>query len=153
MVDVGQKPVERRVATAEARVTMSTHAAELLASGGLPKGDAAAVARVAAIIAAKRTPELIPLCHPLPIDGIDVDVTVDGVHAIVTATVRTSAKTGVEMEALTAVTVGALAVWDMVKGVDPNLQIDGVRLISKTKAPVSEETAGELQREVDPVTP
>jgi cyclic pyranopterin monophosphate synthase len=136
MVDVGAKPIERRVAVAQARVQMSAHAARLLATGGLPKGDAAAVARVAAIVAAKRTSELIPLCHPLPLDGIDVDVVVEGTCAVVSATVRTSAKTGVEMEALTAVTVGALAVWDMVKGVDPDLTIEGVRLLSKTKAPV-----------------
>lgn len=136
MVDVGGKPVVRRVAVAQARVRMSEHAAGLLASGGLPKGDAAAVARVAGIIAAKRTPELIPLCHPLPIDAVDVDVRVEGVEAIISATVRTSARTGVEMEALTAVTVAALAVWDMVKGVDPDLSIDGVRLVSKTKTPL-----------------
>jgi cyclic pyranopterin monophosphate synthase len=133
MVDVGAKPVQRRVATAQARVRMSARAAELLAEGGLPKGDAAAVSRVAAIIAAKRTSELIPLCHPLPIDAIDVDVRVEGEEAVISVTVCTNAKTGVEMEALTAATVGALAIWDMVKGVDPDLRIDGVRLLSKTK--------------------
>jgi cyclic pyranopterin monophosphate synthase len=133
MVDVGAKPVQRRVATAQARVRMSARAAELLAEGGLPKGDAAAVSRVAAIIAAKRTSELIPLCHPLPIDAIDVDVRVEGEEAVISVTVCTNAKTGVEMEALTAATVGALAIWDMVKGVDADLRIDGVRLLSKTK--------------------
>ncbi len=138
MVDVGAKPVQRRVATAQARVRMSARAAELLAEGGLPKGDAAAVSRVAAIIAAKRTSELIPLCHPLPIDAIDVDVRVEGEEAIISVTVCTSAKTGVEMEALTAATVGALAIWDMVKGVDRDLRIDGVRLLSKTKTPPGE---------------
>lgn len=133
MVGVGHKPPLARRATAEARVRMSALAARLFAGGELPKGDAVAVARIAGIMAAKRTPELIPLCHPLPIDRVAVDVTMDGDVAVVRATVETTARTGVEMEALTAASVAALAVWDMVKGVDPDLAIERVVLVEKVK--------------------
>ena len=135
MVGVGHKPVQVRVARAGATVRMSVEAARSITDGSLPKGDAAAVARVAAIMAAKRTSDLIPLCHPLPIERVAVDVSIDPDDAVVTvtATVETSAKTGVEMEALTAAAVGALAVYDMVKGVDRGVEITGVRLLEKTK--------------------
>ena len=135
MVGVGHKPLQRRVARAEALVRMSVEAARSITDGSLPKGDAAAVARVAGIMGAKRTPELIPLCHPLPIERAAVDVVADPGAGLVTiqATVETSAKTGVEMEALTAAAVAALAMYDMVKGVDRGVVIESVRLLEKTK--------------------
>lgn len=138
MVGVGHKPVQLRAARAEATVRMTPAAARAISDGSLPKGDAAAVARIAGIMAAKRTPELIPLCHPLPIERAAVDVTTapdDGLVTVV-ATVETSAKTGVEMEALTAAAVAALSVYDMVKGVDRDVEILGVRLLEKTKRDV-----------------
>jgi cyclic pyranopterin phosphate synthase len=135
MVDVGAKPPRPRAATAEALVRMTPAAARAIWDGTLPKGDAGAVARVAAIMAAKRTSDLIPLCHPLPIERVTVDIDGDpsAGEIRVRATVATTAKTGVEMEALTAAAVGALAVYDMVKGVDPGVEIAGVRLLEKTK--------------------
>jgi cyclic pyranopterin phosphate synthase len=135
MVGVGHKPLQRRVARAEALVRMSTDAARSISDGSLPKGDAGAVARVAGIMAAKRTPELIPLCHPLPIERAAVDVVVDPDAGLVTVhtTVETSAKTGVEMEALTGAAVAALAIYDMVKGVDRGVSIESIRLVEKTK--------------------
>ena len=135
MVGVGHKPLQRRIATAEAIVRMSPDAARSITDGTLPKGDAGAVARVAGIMAAKRTPDLIPLCHPLPIERAVVDVATDPGTGLVTikATVETSAKTGVEMEALTAATVAALAMYDMVKGVDRGVTIESIRLLEKTK--------------------
>jgi cyclic pyranopterin monophosphate synthase len=137
MVGVGHKPVQVRRAVAEGTVRMSPHAAALLDQGGLPKGDAAAVARVAGIMGAKRTSDLVPLCHPLPLDRVSVEVETDPAagEARVTATVETSARTGVEMEALTAVSVAALALYDMVKGVDKGVVIERVHLVSKTKEP------------------
>ncbi|MGD9696737.1 MAG: cyclic pyranopterin monophosphate synthase MoaC [Thermoleophilia bacterium] len=134
MVGVGHKPVVARRAVAEAIVRMAPATARVIAAGGLPKGDAAAVARIAGIMAAKRTPELVALCHPLPIDRAAVDVAVEADDGVVrvTATVETTARTGVEMEALTAASVAALNVWDLVKGVDPDLAIESVRLIEKT---------------------
>jgi cyclic pyranopterin phosphate synthase len=138
MVGVGHKPVQIRVARAEATVRMTAAAARSITEGSLPKGDAGAVARIAGIMAAKRTSDLIPLCHPLPIERVVVDVATDPDTGVVTvlATVETSAKTGVEMEALTAAAVGALAVYDMVKGVDRGVEITGVRLLRKTKGDV-----------------
>ncbi len=135
MVGVGHKPPVARRAVAEALVRMAPASARAMAEGTLPKGDAAAVARVAGIMAAKRTPELIALCHPLPIDRARVEVSVEADAGIVRirAEVETTARTGVEMEALTAATVAALNVWDLVKGIDPDLVIDGVRLLEKTK--------------------
>lgn len=132
MVDVAAKQPTVRRAVAEATVAMPPAVAEAFFGGTLPKGDALAVVRIAAIQAAKKTPDLIPLCHPLPIDAIDVDVarTTDG--ATITATVSTTARTGVEMEAMTAVSVGALACYDMVKGLDKGVHIDRVRLLRKT---------------------
>ena len=118
MVDVSGKDVTARVAVASGRVLLSGAVIGLLRGEGVPKGDALGIARVAGIMAAKRTPDLVPLCHPLAISGVTVDLTVadDGVD--ITATVRTSDRTGVEMEALTAVSVAALTVVDMVKAVD-----------------------------------
>jgi cyclic pyranopterin phosphate synthase len=139
MVGVGHKPVQIRRARAQAQVRMTTDAARAISDGALPKGDAAAVARIAGIMGAKRTSDLIPLCHPLPIERASVDVTTSPDEGLVTieATVETSAKTGVEMEALTAAAVAALAVYDMVKGVDRGVEILGVRLLEKTKTDVA----------------
>jgi cyclic pyranopterin phosphate synthase len=131
MVDVGGKPHERRRAVARAFVRMKLETARTLRE--LPKGDALAAAQLAGVMAAKRTAELIPLCHPLPISHIDlaVDVREEGVEIV--AAVETTAQTGVEMEALTAATVAALTVYDMAKGVDPEMVIDEVQVLEKSK--------------------
>ncbi len=134
MVDVGAKAVSRRRAVARARVRMAATTAERLRS--LPKGDALTVARIAGIQAAKRTSELIPLCHPLPLTLVEVDLAVDGEGVTIEAAAETAAQTGVEMEALTAAAVAALTVYDMAKAVDKAMRIDGVELVSKTKEPV-----------------
>jgi cyclic pyranopterin phosphate synthase len=131
MVDVSAKPETERVAVAGCRVLLARSTLELLASGGLPKGDALAVARVAGIMGAKRTPDLIPLCHPLPITGVEVDLAVEADGVRITATVRTTGRTGVEMEALTAAATAALALYDMVKGVQRDARVDGLRLLAK----------------------
>ena len=132
MVDVSGKDVTVRTATASGRVLVSAEVVALLRGDGVPKGDAIAVARIAGIQAAKKTPDLVPLCHPLAIHGVEVDLRVgdDAVH--VTATVRTADRTGVEMEALTAVSVAALAVIDMVKGLDKSVRIADVQLEAKS---------------------
>jgi cyclic pyranopterin phosphate synthase len=131
MVDVGGKPNERRRATARAFVRMTSETAARLRE--LPKGDALATAQIAGIMAAKRTAELIPLCHPLPLSHVDVDVQVaeDGVE--ITASAQTTAQTGVEMEALTAAAVAALTVYDMAKAIDPDMAVEEIRLLEKTK--------------------
>jgi cyclic pyranopterin phosphate synthase len=134
MVDVGGKPLSRRRAVAEGRVRMAAATAEQL--GSLPKGDALATAQLAGIMAAKRTSELIPLCHPLPLTRIDVRLEVEEAAVRIEAVVETTAQTGVEMEALTAVSVAALTVYDMAKAVDKGMQIDAVTLVEKTKEPV-----------------
>jgi cyclic pyranopterin phosphate synthase len=131
MVDVSAKVESERVATAGCRVLLSPATLELLVAGGLPKGDALAVARVAGIMGAKRTPELIPLCHPLPLTGVEVDLRVEADAVAVTATVRTTARTGVEMEALTAAATAALTLYDMVKAVERDARVDGLRLYAK----------------------
>lgn len=134
MVDVTAKDVTTREATARCRVTVSAEVAELLAAGEMPKGDALAVARIAAIQATKRTPDLIPLCHPIAVHGVDVDVTLHRAAAPyveILATVRTADRTGVEMEALTAAAVGGLTVIDMIKGKDRMAAIDEVVLLEK----------------------
>jgi len=135
MVDVTGKDVTTRSATARSRITISTEVARLLQTGGLPKGDALAVARIAAIQATKRTPDLIPLCHPIAVHGVDVEVAVveapDGPYVEILATVRTADRTGVEMEALTAAAVGGLTVIDMVKGRDRAAAIAEVVLLEK----------------------
>jgi cyclic pyranopterin monophosphate synthase len=132
MVDVSGKDVTVRTATATGRVLVSRDVVALLRDGGLPKGDALAVARIAGIQAAKRTPDLVPLCHPLAISGVSVDLSVTDEAVEITATVRTTDRTGVEMEALTAVAVAALTVVDMVKAVDKAAVISDVRLESKS---------------------
>jgi cyclic pyranopterin monophosphate synthase len=132
MVDVTDKDVTVRTATASGRVLVSAEVVRLLRGEGMPKGDVLAVARIAGIQGAKRTPELIPLCHPLALHGVTVDVSVADDAVEVVATVRTADRTGVEMEALTAVSVAALTVVDMVKAVDKGAVITDIRLESKT---------------------
>jgi len=132
MVDVTAKAVTVRTATATGRVLISAEVVALLRGEGLPKGDALATARIAGIQGAKRTPDLIPLCHPLALHGVSVDLRVADDCVEITATVRTADRTGVEMEALTAVAVAALTVIDMVKAVDKSAEIAGVRLLTKT---------------------
>ena len=132
MVDVSDKDVTTRTATARGTVLLSPEAVAALRDQTLPKGDVLAVARIAAIQAAKRTPDLIPLCHPLPLSAVRVELEVvdEGVHLEVA--VRTTSRTGVEMEALTAVSVGALAVIDMTKAVDKHATITDVRVVAKS---------------------
>lgn len=132
MVDVSDKPVTSREATASGRVLISPEVVALLRGDGVPKGDALGVARVAGIMAAKKTPELIPLCHPLAISGVTVSLEVEDDAVLISATVRTTDRTGVEMEALTAVSVAALTVIDMVKAVDKGASIANVQLDAKT---------------------
>jgi cyclic pyranopterin phosphate synthase len=134
MVDVGDKPLSRRRAVARGRVRMAPATAERLRA--LPKGDALTVARIAAIQAAKRTSELIPLCHPLPLTNVEVTLEVDADGVAIEAAAETTAQTGVEMEALTAVAVAGLTVYDMAKAIDREMQIDEIVLVSKTKDPV-----------------
>jgi cyclic pyranopterin phosphate synthase len=131
MVDVGGKPVSRRRAVARAFVRMSSGTAERLSE--LPKGDALATAQLAGIMAAKRTSELIPLCHPLPLTYVDVRLEVEDAGVAVEATAQTTAQTGVEMEALTAASVAALTVYDMAKAIDEGMVVEDVRLLEKTK--------------------
>jgi cyclic pyranopterin monophosphate synthase len=137
MVDVGGKPESERTAVAEGAVRMSQEAFDLVAAQAAPKGDVLAVAEVAGVMAAKRTGELIPLCHPLGLDLVEVEARLEpelpGVR--VRATAKVTARTGVEMEALTAVAVACLTVYDMVKAVDRRMVIEDVRLVSKTKRP------------------
>jgi len=132
MVDVTAKDVTARVAVASGRVLVSAEVVRLLRGEGVPKGDALGVARVAGIMAAKRTPDLVPLCHPLAISGVTVDLEVDDDAVSIRATVRTSDRTGVEMEALTAVSVAALTIVDMVKAVDKAAVITDVRVEAKS---------------------
>ncbi|QBR92339.1 cyclic pyranopterin monophosphate synthase MoaC [Nocardioides euryhalodurans] len=132
MVDVSGKAVTDRQAVATGRVLVSPRVVELLRGEGVPKGDALAVARLAGIMGAKQTPSLIPLCHPLAISGVTVELAVDDDAVGITATVRTTDRTGVEMEALTAVSVAALTVVDMVKAVDKGAVITDVRIESKS---------------------
>ena len=131
MVDVSQKAVTSRTATASGRVLVSPEVVALLRGEGVPKGDALGVARLAGIMGAKATPSLVPLCHPLSISGVDVDLSVTDEGVDITATVRTTDRTGVEMEALTAVSVAALTVIDMVKAVDKAAVITDVRVEAK----------------------
>ena len=142
MVDVGSKEPSQRTAVAVARVAMAAATRDALIGGSLPKGDALATVRIAAIQGAKRTSDLIPLCHPLALDGVDVSVDPidDGVQIRVTA--RIHARTGVEMEAMTGAAVGALALYDMIKGVDRSAAVNGVMLIHKSGG-----TSGEWNRE------
>lgn len=132
MVDVSAKPATAREATATGRITMSAEAATAIREGAVKKGDVIAVARVAGIMAAKRTADLIPLCHPLPLSGVTLDLTIaeDGVTA--SATARTTHSTGVEMEAMTAVSVALLTIYDMAKALDRGMVIGEVRLLAKS---------------------
>lgn len=134
MVDVGEKPVTPREAVAEGRVVMSPEAFALVRDNAVAKGDVLAVARLAGIGGAKRTAELVPLCHTLPLDVVEVNAEADaGLPGVrITARVKATARTGVEMEALTAVSVACLTVYDMVKAVDRGMRIEGIRLLSKT---------------------
>jgi cyclic pyranopterin phosphate synthase len=131
MVDVTEKAASDRIAVAAGSLRTSGQVVELIAAGGLAKGDALATARVAAILAAKRTSDLIPLCHQLALTGVDVDFTVRETDVDITATVRSTDRTGVEMEALTAVSVAALTLYDMIKAVDPAARIDDIRVLRK----------------------
>ena len=131
MVDVTGKPATARSATARGIVHTTAEVIGMIASGGLPKGDALATARIAGIQAAKRTHELVPLCHQLALSGVDVDFVIGDSDVEITASVRSTDRTGVEMEALTAVSVAALTVYDMIKAVDPAARIDGIRVLRK----------------------
>ncbi len=133
MVDVSRKAVTDREAVASARVKMKPETLNLILQGGIPKGDVFSAARIAGIMAAKRTHELIPLCHPIPLSAIDIRVEVAGdTEVLLFASVKTTWQTGVEMEALTAVSVTALTIYDMCKAVDRGMEINAVRLESKT---------------------
>jgi cyclic pyranopterin phosphate synthase len=131
MVDVTGKDATKRTAVAVGTLSTRADVIELIATGGLPKGDALATARIAGILAAKRTSDLIPLCHQLALTGVDVDFEVRSTDVGITATVRTTDRTGVEMEALTAVSVAALTLYDMLKAVDPAARIEGIRVVRK----------------------
>jgi cyclic pyranopterin phosphate synthase len=132
MVDVGDKPLSRRRAVARAVLRVAPETASRL--GSLPKGDAIAVAKVAGIMAAKRTSELIPLCHPLPLSHVGVEIEVGDEQVEIVAAAETTAQTGVEMEALVAASVAALTVYDMAKAIDSSMEIAEVRLLEKTKS-------------------
>lgn len=134
MVDVGDKAATARKAIAQGRIKMKPETFKLVQGGNGPKGDVLGPARIAGIMAAKRTAELIPLCHPLPLDFVGVDFTLDEAASeiIATAEARTSGKTGVEMEALTAVSVALLTIYDMAKAVDRAMEISGIYLVEKT---------------------
>lgn len=132
MVDVGDKADTRRVAVARATVVMSPDLTDRFFSGNLPKGDAAAVARIAGITGAKKTSDLIPLCHPISLSGVEVSLQRAGQGVEITATVSTTGPTGVEMEAMTAVTTAALTVYDMVKSLERNVTIESVQLLRKS---------------------
>ena len=134
MVDVTGKDATKRTAVAAGTLVTRADVVELIASGGLPKGDALATARVAGILAAKRTSDLIPLCHQLALTGVDIDFEIGSAETgtvEITATVRSTDRTGVEMEALTAVSVAALTLYDMIKAVDPAARIDDIRVLRK----------------------
>jgi cyclic pyranopterin phosphate synthase len=143
MVDVSDKEVTHRTATARAVVTMQPDTAQLISAGGMAKGDVLAVAQVAGVMAAKRTPDLIPLCHPLPISGVDLqfDLDVERARLEIQATVRVTSRTGVEMEALTAASVAALTIYDMCKAVDRGMSIGPIELVHKAGG-----KSGEFQR-------
>ncbi|PQV65162.1 cyclic pyranopterin monophosphate synthase subunit MoaC [Abditibacterium utsteinense] len=134
MIDVGAKETTRREATASGAIRMKPETAQMTQSATLPKGNALETARVAAILAAKNTPQIIPLCHPLLLSGVDCDFEIDLENGVITATasVRCSGQTGVEMEALTAVSAALLTIYDMTKGVDETLEIENIVLRKKT---------------------
>ncbi|MDE0170982.1 MAG: cyclic pyranopterin monophosphate synthase MoaC [bacterium] len=132
MVDVGDKPVNERRAAAEAVLVASAATLDLIFDGGLPKGDAIGTARLAGIMAAKKTSELIPLCHPLSLTDVTVDVSRSTTGARIRTTVRTADRTGAEMEAMTAAAVASLTLYDMVKGIERGVQVERLRLLSKS---------------------
>ena len=132
MIDVGDKAVTRRRAVARAVVVLAPSAADRLRDGTLPKGDALTVCRVAAIMAAKRTPDLLPLCHPLPLSHVGVEATQDGTRVTFDVTCETTAQTGVEMEAMTAAGAAALCLYDMTKGIDATGFIESIALLRKS---------------------
>lgn len=132
MVDVGSKSISRREAVATATVSMTPETRTALFGGGVPKGDALAVARVAAIQGVKKTPDLIPLCHPIAVDSVAVDIAETDGGAVLTVTAGTSGRTGVEMEAMTGASIGALALYDMIKGMDRSATIESIALQVKT---------------------
>jgi len=131
MVDVSDKAATARTATAVGTVRTTAEVIALIATGGLPKGDALATARIAGILAAKRTGDLIPLCHQLALTGVDIDFEIGSSAIELTVTVRTTDRTGVEMEALTAVSVAALTIYDMIKAVDPAAHLDDIHVVAK----------------------
>ncbi len=147
MVDVGAKPETERMAAAAGTVYMQPETLRLIRDGALKKGDVLTVAKIAGIMAAKRTSDLIPLCHPIPLTKIDVDISLDeDADAVrITAVARTIGKTGVEMEALTAVTVAALTIYDMAKAVDRGMRLSDIRLLEKQGGQHGDYTAGETK--------
>ena len=134
MVDVGEKPISQRVAVAGARVLVNENTFSLIKSGGMKKGDVLTVAQIAGVMGAKRTPDIIPMCHPILMDGINLDLSLDEerLSVEIRAEVRCDGRTGVEMEALSAVSIAALTVYDMCKAVQKDMVISDIRLISKT---------------------
>jgi len=134
MVDVGEKPINQRVAVAGARVLVNENTFSLIKSGGMKKGDVLTVAQIAGVMGAKRTPDIIPMCHPILMDGINLDLSLDEerLSVEIKAEVRCDGRTGVEMEALSAVSIAALTVYDMCKAVQKDMVISDIRLISKT---------------------
>jgi len=134
MVDVGDKPIQKRTAKARGTILLKPETLDLIRQNAVKKGDVPAVARIAGIQAAKQTPNLIPLCHTLILDHVDVSIELSDDRAVVTATVNCTGRTGAEMEALTAVTVALLTIYDMCKAVDNTMQIDNVRLLEKVKS-------------------
>ena len=135
MVDVSAKPISAREAVAVGRISLNAEARELISKNKIAKGNVFATARIAGIQAAKKTPELIPLCHGLNLSHVDIDISLGGEGVEVKCTVRTAAQTGVEMEALTGVSVALLTIYDMCKAVDKKMEISGIRLLSKKKTP------------------
>jgi cyclic pyranopterin phosphate synthase len=133
MVDVGDKPMTRREAVAEGFITLQPATLAAITAGSVPKGEVLNTARIAGILAAKRCGEMIPLCHPLPLESVAIDFDLQQSRIRIQATARVTAKTGVEMEALTAVSVAALTIYDMCKSIDKQMVIEGIRLLSKTK--------------------
>ena len=134
MVDVGEKPISQRVAVAAGRVNVKEHTFALIKSGGMKKGDVLTVAQIAGVMGAKRTPDLIPMCHPILMDGINLELSLDEsrLSVEITATVSCDGRTGVEMEALTAVSTAALTVYDMCKAVQKDMTITDIRLLKKS---------------------
>jgi len=138
MVNVGQKPDQRRIAEASGFIQLQSATVQALRDRALPKGDVLTVAKIAGIQAAKRTSELIPLCHPLPLQGVDIRFTLENDGIQIHVTIETTGKTGVEMEALTAVSASALTIYDMCKSMDKTMVIEAIRLVSKTKSTLGE---------------